>query len=78
MQQSFIFRTIEEQQAVFGTQDVWARKLEEALNVTLTMRGDAVEIDGDESDKAMARNVIKAMVHCTIRVRPSGRIWWSA
>ena len=62
MQQSFTFRNIEEQRAVFGTQDVWARKLEDELNVTLTLRQDAVEIGGNESDKAMARDVIKAMV----------------
>lgn len=62
MQQSFVFRTVDEQQAVFGTQDIWAKKLEDVFNVSLTPRGDVVEISGDESDKAMARDVIKAMV----------------
>jgi len=62
MQQSFIFKSLKEQQGVFGTQDIWARKIEKELGVTLSLRGDQVEISGDESHKAMARDVIKAMV----------------
>nr|MBQ6241824.1 PhoH family protein [Lachnospiraceae bacterium] len=65
MQKEFQFKTIEDQRAVFGTQDIWARKLESDLNVSLTLRGDSVEIGGDESSKAMALQVLKAMVQLT-------------
>lgn len=62
MQQEFQFKNIEDQRSVFGTQDIWAKKLEKDLGVSLTLRGDSVEIGGDESSKAMARAVLKAMV----------------
>lgn len=62
MQQEFQFKSIEDQRSVFGTQDIWAKKLEKELDVSLTLRGDSVEIGGDESRKAMARAVLKAMV----------------
>ena len=62
MQQEFQFKNIEDQRSVFGTQDIWAKKLEKELGVSLTLRGDSVEIGGDESSKAMARAVLKAMV----------------
>ncbi|MBP3728841.1 MAG: PhoH family protein, partial [Lachnospiraceae bacterium] len=62
MQQIFQFKSIQDQQAVFGTQDLWAKKLEESLQVELILRGDAVEIIGDERQKAAALSVMKAMV----------------
>ena len=65
MPREFQFKNIEDQRAVFGTQDVWARKREKELNVSLTLRGDSVEIGGDESSRAMALQVLKAMVQLT-------------
>ena len=62
MQSYFGFKSVEEQRAVFGVQDIWAKKIEEAFGVRITLRGDAAEIDGEESGKAMAQAVMKAMV----------------
>ena len=62
MQRNFVFHSLEEQQAVFGTQDIWAKKLETAFGVTLTLRGDTVDIQGDETPKAMTEAVLKAMI----------------
>ena len=62
MQQEFQFKNIEDQRNVFGTQDIWAKKLEKELGVSLILRGDSVEIGGDENCKATARAVLKAMV----------------
>ncbi len=62
MQKAFSFHSVEEQQTVFGTQDEWVKQIEESLKVTVTLRGDSLEIEGDESAKSMAYAVFKAMV----------------
>ena len=62
MQSHFGFKSVEEQRAVFGAQDIWAKKLEKAFDVTLTLRGGAAEIEGEATQVTMTEAVIKAMV----------------
>ena len=62
MQQVYQFKNLEDQRNVFGAQDIWVKTIEDAFHVTITLRGDSVEFGGDESDKAMAKSCIKALV----------------
>ena len=65
MQAHIGFKSAEEERAVFGTQDSWARMLEKELEVTLTARGGAVEIEGEAAQTAMAEAVMQAMLRLT-------------
>lgn len=56
------FKSVEEQRAVFGAQDAWAKKIESSFGVGLVLRGGAAEIEGEANDTAMAEAVLKAMV----------------
>ena len=60
MQSAFQFHSAGEASAILGPQDIWAKRIEEAFSVELHLRGDGVELSGDENGKAMAFSVLKA------------------
>ena len=61
MQKAFQFRSVEEASTVIGPQDCWAKIIEEAFAVRLNLRGDSLEIEGDETPRATAEAVLRAM-----------------
>ena len=56
------FDTMNQQQAVFGTQDQWVRMIEKTLDVSIHLRDSIVEIDGGSKiNIKIATDVIMAM-----------------
>src|SRR3974377_2406977 len=50
-------------EALFGTRDENLRTLEDGLNVTIVMRSDSIEIEGEASDVARAQQVFTDYQH---------------
>lgn len=55
------FDTMDQQQAVFGTQDEYIRNIEKALSVSIGLRDSKVEIEGEENVN-VAANVVNSLM----------------
>ena len=55
------FDTMDQQQAVFGTQDEYIRNIEKALSVSIGLRDSKVEIKGEENVN-VAANVVNSLM----------------
>ena len=63
MQNEREFDSLEQQQAVFGTQDQWIRMIEKAFHVEIGLRGDLLDIRGEHAERVLAGTVIDSLIH---------------